>query len=160
MTNSQCKKKFKLPSKTAFEKNSQKTKKRKASYPPANSVCKISTCEPHEVQQGQIQALKQKYRLGEGWVESTPEMSVDEKLNMIQQCALAARKANGTLGCIKRSTASRSREVILPLYSALVRPHLESCIQLWSPQHRKDMKLLELVQRRARKIIRGLEHLS
>ncbi|PKU31314.1 hypothetical protein llap_18382 [Limosa lapponica baueri] len=69
---------------------------------------------------------------------------VDEELNRSRQCALTAQKVNRTLSCIKRSLASRSREY---------------CIQLWSPQHRKDMNLLKWVQRRATKLVRGLEHL-
>jgi len=121
--------------------------------------------EPHEAQLGQVQGpahglgqSQTQVQAGGEWLESSPEKKdlgvlVGEKLNMAWQCALAAQKANRILGCIKRSVASRAREGILPLCSPLMRPHLESCVHLWSPQHKNDMDVLKRVQRRATKMI-------
>ena len=78
---------------------------------------------------------------------------------MSQQCALVAKKAGGMVGRMKRSVASRARDVILPLCCALIRPHLEYCIQVWAPWYKTDRDLLERVQRWATKMIKDLEHL-
>ena len=87
------------------------------------------------------------YGLGTDLLESSSaarDMGVlVDKLTTSQQCVLIAKKGNGLLGCIKRSVASRSREVFLPLYSALVRPCVQYCIQFWAPQFKKDKELLE-----------------
>ena len=91
--------------------------------------------------------------------EKDLEVLVVKTLNTSQQCVPGAWKTNDILGCIRRGVVSGDSEVIVPLYSALMRPHLEYCIQVWGPQYRNDVELLERVQRRARKMIRGLEHL-
>jgi len=104
------------------------------------------------------------YKLGADLLErSSAEKDrgvlMDNRLTKSQKRALLAKKANVIRGCITKSMIGRSREGILSLYSVLVRPHLEYCVQFWGPQFKKDRNLLEEVQQRAIKMIKGLKHL-
>ncbi len=84
------------------------------------------------------------------------DVGVTMNANMKEQCRIAASKGNQILGMIRRNIAYKEKSLIVPLYKAIVRAHLEYCIQAWSPHLRKDIDMLEKIQRRATKLIPGL----
>ena len=88
------------------------------------------------------------------------DVIVNKDLKVASQCTAAVNAANRTLGLIKRRFASRDVDRVVRLYKSLVRPNLEYCMSVWKPHYRKDIDLLEGVQRRALKIIDGFNVLS
>ena len=85
---------------------------------------------------------------------------VDNMLKPSAQCAAAAKRANRMLGMIRKGMENKTKDIIMPLYRSMVRPHLEYCVQFWSPYLKKDIALLEKVQRRATKMVKGMEGYS
>ena len=85
---------------------------------------------------------------------------VNSTLRCKNQCQAAAAKANKVMGCIKRGIDARDANIILPLYKSLVRPHMEYCVQFWAPLNKADIAELERVQRRATKVIAGMNGLQ
>ena len=87
-------------------------------------------------------------------------VSMSANMKVSEQCRIAASKGNQIIGMIRRNITYKENSLIVPLYKAIVRPHLEYCIQAWSPYIRKDIDMLEKIQRRATKLIPGLRDLT
>lgn len=106
--------------------------------------------------------FQSQHSLGEKGIQNSPakrDLTGGWKAWIDQQYAPTDQRANHVLGCVKSSAASRSREVILPHYSALMRSHPKCCIQLWGPQNKKEVKLLECIQRKVTNMIGRMENL-
>ena len=85
-------------------------------------------------------------------------VTMNANMKVSEQCRIAS-KGNQVLGMIRRNITYKEKSLIVPLYKAIVRPHLEYCIQAWNPHLRKDIDMLEKIQRRATKLILGLRDL-
>ena len=87
-------------------------------------------------------------------------VTMNANMKVSEQCRMAASKGNQVLGMIRRNITYKEKSLIIPLYKAIVRPHLEYCIQAWNPHLRKDVDMLEKIQRRTTKLIPELRDLT
>jgi len=93
-------------------------------------------------------------------VERDLSVLVQDDLKVSQQCCKAANKGNSVLGGINRAFTLKSKSIILPLCKSLVRLHLDYAIPAWCPHYQKDIAVLEQVQRRATKMVNGLQNIT
>ena len=98
--------------------------------------------------------------LGTAVKEKDLGITISADMKVSEQCGIAAFRDNKILGLIRRNIAYKEKELIIPLYKAIVRPHVEYCIQVWRPYHKKDIDTFERIQRRATTIIIKLRDLS
>ena len=96
-------------------------------------------------------------KLEEETLEKDLGIWISADMKCSQQCRYAANKANKVLGMIKRTIIYKDLKIMLNLYKTLVRPHVEYCVSAWSPYYKKDKELLEKVQRRFTKMIKGMK---
>ena len=87
-------------------------------------------------------------------------LTISADMKVSEQCGIAAAKGNQIIGLIRRNIVYKEKELIIPLYKTIVRPHLEYCIQAWRPYRKKDIDMLERLQRRATKMIPKLRNIS
>ena len=105
------------------------------------------------------------YKMGDTFLGTTVKekdlgVTISADMKVSEQCGIAASKVNKIIGLIRRNITYKGKKLILPLYKAIVRPHLEYCIQAWIPYRKKDIYTLERIQRRATKMIPELRDLS
>ena len=103
------------------------------------------------------------YEMGETILSKTVKekdlgVTMNASMKVSEQYRIAASKGNQILGMIRRNITYKENSLIIPLYKAIVRPHLEYCIQAWNPHLRNDIDILEKIQR-ATKLIPGLRDL-
>ena len=104
------------------------------------------------------------YNLGDCEIEKTSQekdlgVVVDKQLKFQQHIYSSVKKANRKLGLIRRSFTHMDKDMFLTLYKSIVRPHLEYGSNIWTTIYKKDKIALENVQRRATKLVPGIQHL-
>ena len=95
--------------------------------------------------------MNEEYKMGDAVLgrithEKDLGVTLSADMNVLEQCGIAASKGNQILGLIKKTITYKEKQLIVPLYKAIVRPHLEYCIQAWRPNHKKDINKPERIQ--------------